>query len=123
MRRLFIQTGAVLHAPELAVGIGCALAYAWRQQTDALGALEQGDIASVVGQFGELLRVGQHQKLHRKFGIHHSTGAVFDIKTVTLHRTSSTYLVAHGHNFMTQQGAVAWCRNDAGSDLIKPLSE
>ena len=91
----------VLHPAQLAVGMRSRTSYARRHQAVHFGARQQSDIPRIVDQGRMVGRLRQHQKLHRKLGVHHSPGAVFDIELVRLDRMGAADLVAHRHNFCT----------------------
>ena len=63
--------------------------------------------------------LGQYQELNGKFGVHHATGAVLDIKHVTLDRMRRADLLAHAHNFRGEAMRIAWRLNHGLTDGVK----
>ena len=95
-----------------------------------LGAQQKGDVADVVSQFRMPRGLGQHQVLHRKFGVHHAACAVFDVKAVGLgrccglarlafDRVRSAHLLAHGDDLGAQRRQLARRGDDGAAHLVK----
>ena len=116
---VFVQARAVLQPAHVAVGVGRSLAHAGRQQAHALGAVQQRDVAHVVGELGVARGVHEHQVLHHKLHIDHAAGAVLDVKAALGHRVRLAHALAHGHDLGAQAGGVARRADDGVAHAIE----
>ena len=84
---------------QLPVGRSRSLARACGQQALVLCMQQQAYVAYVVLQARVVGSVRQHQKLHRKLGVNHAAGAVFEIEQVCRYRIGCAQFVTHGYDF------------------------
>ena len=111
----------MLHLAQASVGAGSLVADACRQQPQRFGAFQQRNIAGVGQQFGVRARIGQHQKLHDKFGVHHPACAVLDVEPVGLDDFGAGHAFAHGDDLDTQLGDVTLSGQHGGAHRVKAL--
>ncbi len=98
----------MLHAPQFAVRIRSRHTHARGQQPHLLGALQQRDVAHIAHQLRVVCRLREHQVLHGKLRIHHAARTVFHIELPVARGVRCAHTLAHGHDFLTQGGRVAF---------------
>ena len=70
----------MLLAAQFAVGIGGGLGEIGGDQPGRARALQQRDVADVVGQLGMMWTFAQHQILHAELDVDDAAAVVFEVK-------------------------------------------
>ena len=69
--------------------------------------LLENNIEDVCRELRVFARIGQHQKLHHEFNIHHAAPVMFDVEQVTVIGMPVAHFLAHVHDLPAQRVRIA----------------